>query len=49
LVWIAVADKDNVYAKQFLLGKNRERIIQAATLTGLNLLRRFMLNELAIE
>jgi nicotinamide-nucleotide amidase len=45
-VWIAVASKDKIYAKQFLLGKNRERIIQAATLTSLNLLRRFMINEL---
>jgi nicotinamide-nucleotide amidase len=45
-VWIAVADKNKVFAKQFLFGKNRERTIQAATLTGLNLLRRFMLNEL---
>jgi nicotinamide-nucleotide amidase len=45
-VWIAVADKHKVFAKQFLFGKNRERTIQAATLTSLNLLRRFMLNEL---
>jgi nicotinamide-nucleotide amidase len=46
MVWIAVASKDKVFSKQFLLGKNRERIIQAATLTSLNLLRRFMLGEL---
>lgn len=45
-VWIAIASKDKLYSKQFLLGKNRERIIQAATLTSLNLLRRFILNEL---
>jgi len=45
-VWIAVADKQKVFAKQFLFGKNRERTIQAATLTSLNLLRRFILNEL---
>ena len=45
-VWIAVADKHKVFAKQFLFGKNRERTIQAATLTSLNLLRRFILNEL---
>lgn len=46
LVWIAVADRENVYSKEFLLGKNRERIIQAASLTSLNLLRRFILGEL---
>jgi nicotinamide-nucleotide amidase len=45
-VWIAVANKHKVFAKQFLFGKNRERTIQAATLTSLNLLRRFILNEL---
>jgi nicotinamide-nucleotide amidase len=49
MVWIAVADKERVFSKQFLLGKNRERIIQAATLTALNLLRRFMLNDLEIQ
>lgn len=45
-VWIAIANKQRVYSKQYLLGKNRERIIQAAALSSLNLLRRFMLNEL---
>jgi nicotinamide-nucleotide amidase len=49
LVWIAVADKERVFAKQFLLGKNRERVIQAATLTSLNLLRRLILGELEIQ
>jgi nicotinamide-nucleotide amidase len=46
LVWIAVASVDRVFSRQFLLGKNRERIIQAASLTGLNLLRRMILGEL---
>ena len=45
-VWIAIAYKSQVFSKQYLFGKNRERTIQAATLTSLNLLRRFMLNEL---
>lgn len=46
MVWIAIASKEKIYSKQFLLGKNRDRIIQAATLTSLNLLRRFMINDL---
>lgn len=45
-VWIAVANNKGVFSKQFLFGKNRERTIQAATLTSLNLMRRFLLNEL---
>jgi nicotinamide-nucleotide amidase len=45
-VWIAIANHEKVYSKQFLFGKNRERTIQAATLTSLNLLRRFIIGEL---
>jgi nicotinamide-nucleotide amidase len=48
-VWIAVANHEKVYSKQFLFGKNRARTIQAATLTSLNLLRRFILNELETD
>lgn len=44
-VWIAVADHDHVYSKKYLFGKNRERTIQAASLTALNLLRRFIKGE----
>lgn len=46
MVWIAVAGEGKVYSKQFLFGKNRARVIQAATFTSLNMLRKFMLNEL---
>lgn len=45
-VWIAIADKEHVFSKPFLFGKNRDRNIQAASLTALNLLRRFILGEL---
>ena len=45
-VWIAVADNQHVYSKQFIFGKNRDRNIQAASLTALNLLRRFILGEI---
>ena len=41
-VWIAVASRTEVYAQQFLFGKHRERNIQAATLTALNLMRRML-------
>ncbi len=44
-VWIAVANKNEVISKKFMLGKDRERTITAATLTALNLLRKFILNK----
>lgn len=38
-VWIAVASKSRVVAKKFSFGDNRERTIQMAVLSALNLLR----------
>ncbi|OIP05152.1 MAG: damage-inducible protein CinA [Bacteroidetes bacterium CG2_30_32_10] len=38
--WIAIADKSGVFAKKFTFGDNRERNIQKASITALNLLRK---------
>jgi len=38
-VWIALASSDGVVAKKFLFGNNRQRNIDMAVLTALNLLR----------
>jgi nicotinamide-nucleotide amidase len=43
LVWIAVSDGTNTFAKSFLFGENRERTITAASLTALNMMRKFIL------
>lgn len=40
LVWIGVATEDTCFAKKFLLGTNRQRIIQVAADTALNMLRK---------
>ncbi len=46
MVWIAIAEEGRVFSKYFLLGNDRGRVIEAASLTALNLFRRFMLNEI---
>ena len=38
-IWIAIANKENVFSKQFNFGNNRERNIEMAVLTALNLAR----------
>lgn len=43
LVWIAVASMNKVLSKKFLLGGDRERIIERASLAGLNMLRMVLL------
>lgn len=45
LVWITVASKNSVLSKKFLLGGDRERIIERASLAGLNMLRKVLLKE----
>ncbi len=38
--WIAIANKTDVFAKKFTFGENRERNIQRASITALNMLRK---------
>jgi len=45
LIWIAVASKEKILSKKFLFGGNRERNIERASLTGLNMLRKVLLKE----
>jgi len=44
MVWISVASKEKVVAKQFNFGNNRERNIQMTIFAALNLLRSVLLN-----
>lgn len=48
-IWIAVGDKNKVFAKCLQLGNNRERNIQMTTTIVLNTLRRFLLGDLDAE
>jgi nicotinamide-nucleotide amidase len=48
-VWIAVANQSTVYSRKFLFGKNRDRNIQAATLTALNLMRNLLQGTLVVN
>lgn len=45
-VWIAVAGAEGSYAKRFQLGDNRGRNVERAAITGLAMLRKFILGEL---
>lgn len=45
LILIAVASRDEIISKKYLLGGNRERNITRATLAGLNMLRKILLKE----
>ncbi|CAN5408003.1 CinA family nicotinamide mononucleotide deamidase-related protein [soil metagenome] len=47
-VWIAVAGAEGTFAKKFQFGDNRERNIQRAAITGLAMLRKFILGELEV-
>jgi len=38
-IWIAIASKENIFSKQFYFGNSRERNIEMAVLTALNLAR----------
>ena len=42
--WICVAYKDKVYSKKYLFGGTRKRIIDQASYTGMQLLRRLVLD-----
>ncbi|MFM7023971.1 MAG: competence/damage-inducible protein A [Flavobacteriales bacterium] len=44
-VWIAIAGKDEMFSKDFKFGDDRERNIQRASLTALNLLRKELLKK----
>jgi nicotinamide-nucleotide amidase len=44
-VWIALADKDQVHAQQFLFGANRQFNIIMTANSALNMLRKFILKE----
>lgn len=45
-VWIAVADANKTVAKKFLLGTNRMRVIQVASETALNQLRKLIIGQI---
>lgn len=45
-VWIAVADAEKTIAKKFLLGTNRMRVIQVASETALNQLRKLIIGQI---
>jgi nicotinamide-nucleotide amidase len=42
--WISVAYNDKLYSKKYLFGGTRERIIDQASYTGMQLLRRMILD-----
>ncbi|MEO6884535.1 MAG: competence/damage-inducible protein A [Bacteroidia bacterium] len=44
-VWIAVASQKNIFSQQFLFGTHRERNIERASITALNVFRKFLLAE----
>ncbi|MCP4312957.1 MAG: competence/damage-inducible protein A [Bacteroidetes bacterium] len=44
--WISVAYKDEVFSKKYLFGGTRERIIDQASYTAMQLLRRLVLDQL---
>jgi len=43
--WIAIANNDGVYAKKYIFGDQRERNIQRASLTALNMLQKLLLGK----
>lgn len=45
LVWIAIANKENVIAKQFQFKYDRERNIQYTVVTAMNMLRKLMIED----
>jgi nicotinamide-nucleotide amidase len=46
-IWIALAHPNGVLAKKLTLGGTRIQNIHLTSLTSINLLRRFLLNDLA--
>ncbi len=48
-VWIAVSGEEGTIAKKFQFGDNRERNIQRAAITGLAMMRKFILGELETD
>jgi len=44
-IWIAVADKSQVISEKFIFGEHRERNIQRASLSALNMLRKLILGK----
>ena len=43
--WIAIANRDKVISKRYIFGDQRERNIQRASLTALNMLKKLMLEK----
>jgi len=43
--WIAIANNDGVYVKKYIFGDQRERNIQRASLTALNMLQKLLLGK----
>jgi nicotinamide-nucleotide amidase len=46
MVWIAAAGRDKTVSRYFLLGQHRERVIEGAVLSALQMLRKLILNEI---
>ncbi|BDS14899.1 CinA family nicotinamide mononucleotide deamidase-related protein [Aureispira anguillae] len=46
-IWIAVTENEKIYTKKLQLGKDRLQNIERTTTIALNLLRRFLLNDLS--
>jgi nicotinamide-nucleotide amidase len=46
MVWIAVGNKERVYARKFYFEKDRDRNILRSSLSALMLLRKFLLGQL---
>lgn len=45
-IWVAVTKKEEIYTKKLQLGKDRMQNIERTTTIAMNLLRRFLLNDL---
>lgn len=48
-IWVAVTENEKIYTKKLQLGKDRLQNIERTTTIALNLLRRFLMNDLPIE
>jgi nicotinamide-nucleotide amidase len=46
MVWIAACSAERTVSRSFLLGNHRERIIEGAVLSAMQMLRKLMLNEI---
>lgn len=48
-IWVAVTENEKIYTKKLQLGKDRIQNIERTTTIALNLLRRFLLDDLPVE